>query len=151
MAARIYATAADLATYTGTAAPDNADALLAKASRMLDSAVFRLCWYVADQTTGMPTDSLVIDACRDATCAQVGWWLALGDSSGALGAGYGSVSIGSVSLSRSGRDGVVAPDGTDSPARQVAPEVWDVLGSPDLTPDKFRIGEVRTWDLWEWP
>lgn len=140
--ARIYATAADLAAYTGTTAPDNADALLAKASRFLDSAVFRLCWYAADPDTGLPTDPIVTAALRDATCAQAAWWDELGDSTGALGAGYGSVSIGSVSLSRSGRDGVVAPDGSESPARQVAPEVWDVLRQPDITPNQLWIGAV---------
>lgn len=147
--ARIYATSADLAAYTGEAAPPNADALLAKAVRFLDSNVLRLCWYCTDPTTGMPTDATVIEALRDATCAQVAWWTALGDNMGALGAGYGSVSIGSVSLSRSGKDGVVAPDGSDSAARQIAPEVWDVLTSPDLTARSFRIGEVRTWSLRE--
>jgi hypothetical protein len=29
-----------------------------------------------------------------------------------------------------------------SPARQIAEEVWDVLRSPDLTPDVLTIGLV---------
>lgn len=134
---RIYATAADMATYTGTAAPANADALLAKASRMLDSAVFRLCWYQAD-SDGLPTNDLVTAAFRDAVCAQVVWWDELGDSTGAMGAGWGSVQIGSVNLSRS----VTNVSADASPARQIAPEVWDVLRSPDLTPDVLTIGLV---------
>jgi hypothetical protein len=138
---RVYATSTDLAAYTGSSAPANADALLAKASRFLDSAVFRLCWFVAD-ANGLPTDTVVIAAFRDAVCAQAAWWGALGDSVGAIGAGYGSVEIGSVKLQRSGKDGVVAADGSDSPARQIAPEVWDVLRSPDLTLDHLWIGAV---------
>jgi hypothetical protein len=134
---RIYATAADMAAYTGTTAPADADALLAKASRFLDSAVFRLCWYQAD-SDGLPTNALVTAAFRDAVCAQAAWWDELGDSTGAMGAGWGSVQIGSVNLSRS----VTNVAASASPARQIAEEVWDVLRSPDLTPDVLTIGLV---------
>jgi hypothetical protein len=134
---RIYATADDMAAYTGTTAPADADALLAKASRMLDSSVFRLCWYQAD-SDGLPTNDLVTAAFRDAVCAQAAWWDELGDSTGAMGAGWGSVQIGSVNLSRS----VTNVSADASPARQIAPEVWDVLRSPDLTPDILTIGLV---------
>jgi hypothetical protein len=126
-----------MAAYTGTTAPADADALLAKASRMLDSSVFRLCWYQAD-SDGLPTNALVTAAFRDAVCAQAAWWDELGDSTGAMGAGWGSVQIGSVNLSRS----VTNVAASASPARQVAEEVWDVLRSPDLTPDVLTIGLV---------
>lgn len=135
---RIYATPDDLATYTGRPAPADAVRLLTRASQMLDSRVLRACWYVADPTTGIPTDLLVVAAFRDAVCAQVDWWQELGDSTGAAGAGWGGVKIGSVDLSRS----VTAVSGGDSPARQIAPQVWDALQSPDLTPDRFRLGAV---------
>lgn len=134
---RVYATSTDLAAYTGSSAPADADALLAKASRMLDSAVFRLCWFQADGD-GLPTDDLVTAAFRDAVCAQAAWWDQLGDSTGAQTAGWGTVQIGSVMMSRS----LTATAPTDSPARQIAPEVWDVLRSPDLTPDRLWIGAV---------
>jgi hypothetical protein len=134
---RIYATADDMAAYTGTTAPAGADALLAKASRFLDSSVFRLCWYQAD-SDGLPTNALVTAAFRDAVCAQAAWWDELGDSTGAMGAGWGSVQIGSVNLSRS----VTNVSADASPARQIAPEVWDVLQQPDLTPDILTIGLV---------
>lgn len=132
--ARVYATAADLVTYTGQAAPDDATALLVKASRFLDSNVFRLCWYEVD-AAGIPANAIVLAAFRDATCAQVAWWGELGDSTGAVGAGWGEVRIGSVILNRS----ATAVSGGDSPARQFAPEVWDVLQSSDLKPDLFRL------------
>lgn len=134
---RVYATSDDLAAYTGSSAPANADALLAKASRFLDSAVFRLCWYQADGD-GLPTNALVTAAFTNAVCAQAAWWDQLGDSTGAAAAGWGSVQIGSVQLGRS----VTAVSAADSPARQIAPEVWDVLQQPDLTPDILTIGLV---------
>ena len=136
--ARTYATPAELAAYTGQAAPADAAQLLTRASQMLDAQVFRLCWYVADPTTGLPTDTLVAAAFRDATCAQVQWWEELGDPLGAVGAGWGSVHIGTAHLQRS----VTAVSGADSPSRQPAPQVWDALTSPDLTPERFRIGSV---------
>lgn len=138
---RTYATAADYQEYTGQTPPADIDSMLAKAGRFLESNVFRLCWYLADQDTGMPTDQVVLDAFRDATCAQAQWWEELGDSIGATGAGWGEVRIGTVLLNRS----VTAVGQEASPARQIAAEVWDVLQSSDLTPDRFRIGEVWTW------
>ncbi|GAA2825347.1 hypothetical protein RMN57_13240 [Kitasatospora sp. CM 4170] len=136
--ARVYANPDDLTAYTGQPAPADATRLLTRASQMLDSQVLRACWYVADPTTGMPTDSLVLAAFRDAACAQVEWWQELGDSTGAAGVGWGGVKIGSVDLSRS----VTSVSGSDSPARQIAPQVWDALQAPDLTPDRFRLGAV---------
>lgn len=141
----IYATPDDLAAYPGGSAVSASDAptLLARAHRLLGASLFRFCWYQMGADT-LPSNTLVADAFRDAVCAQVVWWDELGDSIGALGAGYGSVSIGSASLSRSGRDGVVASDGSDSPARQIAPEVIDALRQPELTPDILTVGLVIT-------
>jgi hypothetical protein len=135
--ARSYATPDDLAAYTGQPAPDDATALLAKAARFLDANLFRLCAYLVGDT-GMPTDDLVAAAFRDAVCAQAAWWGELGDSTGAAAAGWGNVQIGSVTLGRS----VTATAAEDSPARQIAAEVWDVLSSPDLTPDRLYMGMV---------
>ena len=136
--ARIYATSAQYVTYTGQAAPSDIDARLAKASRFLDSQVFRLCWYEVVEATGLPSDALVIEAFRDAVCAQVQWGIDVGDTTGAAGVGWGTVEIGSVKLSRS----VTAVSGNDAPGRQIAPAVWDALRSPDLTPDLFLLGAV---------
>ncbi|WP_457028104.1 hypothetical protein [Kitasatospora sp. P5_F3] len=135
--ARVYATSAQYATYTGLAPDADTDRLLGNASKMLDAEVLRLCLFEAD-TDGYPTNQLVIEAFRDATCAQVQWWGEVGDSTGAAGAGWGSVEIGSVKLGRS----VTAVNGAASPAREVAPQVWDALQSPDLTPDIFVLGAV---------
>lgn len=64
----VYATSGDLATWTGAAAPDNATTLLRTASLLVRKAT-RAAIYNVD-STGAPTDTDVIDAFRDATCAQ---------------------------------------------------------------------------------
>ncbi|MEV7793419.1 hypothetical protein AB0O68_15710 [Streptomyces sp. NPDC087512] len=136
MAAPVYATVTDLADYLGTPAPDDADRLLTAASRMLDARVLAYCRYDVD-TAGMPTDPDVAEAIGRAVCAQVAWWGEVGDSTGAVGVGYGSVSIGSVNLGRS----VTSVSGDDSAARQLAPQVADELRAPHLH-GKLVIGAV---------
>lgn len=138
--ARIYATSADYQTYTGQTPPSGVDALLAKASRFLESGVFRLCWYEVD-VDGYPSNSVVRAAFTDATCAQAEWFDDVGDTTGAAGAGWTSVSLGGASLSRSGPN----VSGAASPAREIAPAVVDALSIPDLTPDVFRLGSVVDW------
>jgi hypothetical protein len=140
--ARVYATSADYQAYSGQAPDSDTARLLARASQFLDAQVFRLAVYNANATTGMPTDTAVIAAFRDATCAQVEWWAGVGDSTGASAAGYSTVKIGTAHLTRTAS----SPGGMDSPARQVAPAVWDLLNSPDLV-DVFRIGAQWT-GLW---
>ncbi|TMU98095.1 hypothetical protein [Streptomyces sp. DASNCL29] len=134
--ARVYATAADYQGYTGQDPPADVDQLLARATRMLEAQVLRMCWYDVD-ADGMPTNATVLEAIRRAVCAQVQWWGELGDSIGAAGVGWGSVGIGSVSLSRSG-----SASGSASAAREIAPQVGDELRSPDLIPEIFRLGAV---------
>ncbi|MFF3398246.1 hypothetical protein ACFYW6_07005 [Streptomyces sp. NPDC002659] len=136
--ARTYATSAQYVAYTGQAAPTDIDARLASASRFLDSQVFRMCSYEVVEATGLPSNALVIQAFADAACAQVKWGIDVGDTTGAAAVGWGTVEIGSAKLSRS----VTAVSGDDAPGRQIAPEVWDALRSPDLTPDVFQLGAV---------
>jgi hypothetical protein len=109
------------------APPVDAAHLLEGASRMLDARVLQYCRY--DVTTdGLPSDEDVAEAIGRAVCAQVAWWGEVGDSIGAAGVGYGSVSIGSVNLGRS----VTSVSGDDSAARQLAPQVLDELRAPHL-------------------
>ncbi|MCI3271396.1 hypothetical protein [Streptomyces cylindrosporus] len=138
--ARTYATQADYQSFTGQTPPTDINALLAKASRFLESNVFRLCRYEVD-ADGYPANTVVKQAFTDAVCAQAEWFDETGDTTGAAGAGWGSVSLGSAQLSRS----VTNVTGNASPAREVAPAAVDALSSPDLTPDIFRLGEVCTW------
>ncbi|MBL1107986.1 hypothetical protein JK361_25925 [Streptomyces sp. 5-8] len=136
---RVYATVDEYQAYTGapTATAQTAG-LLSRASRMLERLVLRYCVYDVDAVSGLPTHPLVAAAFRDAVCAQVAWWETVGDPSGADAVGWGSVAIGSVQLGRS----VTAVSGEDAPARQLAPEVWDALLDPALTPDIWQMGAV---------
>ncbi|MFI8104707.1 hypothetical protein [Streptomyces sp. NPDC086023] len=138
MTSRIYATAEQYETYTGGPAPADIEARLVQASRFLDAQVLRLCVYDADTSTGLPTNATVAAAFADAVCAQAQWGIEVGDTTGAAGAGWGWVEIGSVRLSRS----VTAVSGADAAGRQIAPAVWDALRSPDLTPALLVVGEV---------
>ncbi|MGW0495047.1 hypothetical protein ACWD0Z_06290 [Streptomyces sp. NPDC003007] len=138
--ARIYATSADYQQFTGQAPPPDIEALLAKASRFLEANVFRLCWYEVD-ADGYPSNAVVRQAFRDATCAQAEWFDDIGDSTGASAVGWASVKLGSASMSRP--EG--STSGSASAAREIAPAVADALGSADLTPDIFRLGAVVTW------
>ncbi|MGK5531538.1 hypothetical protein [Streptomyces sp. URMC 129] len=142
--ARVYATPGDYEAYTGSPAPEGALVLLARATGMLEARVLRLCRYETDGD-GMPTHPAVLAAVRDAVCAQVQWWDEIGDSTGAAGAGWGTVALGSARLGRSagGRSGGDADvSGAASAAREIAPQAWDAFRSPDLTPDLFRLGAV---------
>jgi hypothetical protein len=137
--ARVYATADQYETYTNGAAPADIDYRLARASSFLDAQVLRACWYAVGDS-GLPTAAVVAAAFAEAVCAQAQWGVEVGDITGAFMAGFGNATIGSVSLGRS----VTAVSGADSPGRQVAPAVWDALGSPDLTADIFRMGMVAS-------
>ncbi|MFK0124885.1 hypothetical protein ACIQSP_16410 [Streptomyces nigra] len=139
---RVYATTTDLANYLRAAPPLDSDQLLEAASRMLDSRVLRWCRYDVD-SDGLPTDLTVAAAISRAVCAQVAWWGEIGDSTGAAGVGYGSVSIGSVNLGRS----VTTVSGDDSAARQIAPQVWDELQDAALH-DLLIIGGVSSGGCW---
>ncbi|GAA1977398.1 hypothetical protein [Kitasatospora viridis] len=140
--ARIYATAADYQAYSGQPTDTDTDRLLGRAAAFLDAQVFRLCHYIADPVTTLPSDPIVAGAFRDAVCAQVEWWAAVGESIGIGGVGtYGTVRIGTVHM----QDPKVGT-ATTSAARQIAPAVWDALQSPDLAwPVHFQLGAVTMW------
>lgn len=94
-----YATSGQLATFTGSTAPADADRLLTRASELIDDHIAAALYDVDSQ--GVPTAQPVIDALANATCAQVEFWLT-GDeeedilgplesaSIGGMGQGYGS-------------------------------------------------------------
>lgn len=93
----VYATPEQLATYTGAPAPEGAERLLARASEDIDAAL--LTAYYATDDDGDPTEQHVVDALRDATCAQVEYQLATGDDGTGAAGVWDAVSIGPVSLS----------------------------------------------------
>ncbi len=96
-----YATSDDLATWTGATAPSNASALLRTSSLIVRRATMTAT-YATDEP-GLPTDADVVDALRDATCAQAAALAAndvdpAGAAAGAAGE-IASSSIGSASVS----------------------------------------------------
>ncbi|MER5482919.1 hypothetical protein ABT024_06845 [Streptomyces sp. NPDC002812] len=134
--ARIYASGEQFEEFTGEAAPADIEARLVRASTFLERRIFRYCLYAADATTGMPTNAVVLDAFARAAVAQVRWWAETGDELNAASR-FGSVSIGSVSLS--GRNTASSAGG-----REVADEALEALQSPDLTRDVFTLGAVSS-------
>lgn len=96
-----YADATDLATWTGSTAPDNATQLLRTASLVVRKATITAVY--ATDSTGAPSGTDEIDAFRDATCAQAAAMAAndvdpLAGQAGTSGA-VASTSIGSASIS----------------------------------------------------
>ncbi|CAL9607327.1 hypothetical protein SUDANB95_05516 [Actinosynnema sp. ALI-1.44] len=100
--ARVYATEADLIAYgapPGTVLPTGPEATrqLTRASARVDELLLTAL-YTTD-TNGMPTKAAVVQALKDATCAQVVWWATgAGDETGAASR-WTDVGIGSLKLS----------------------------------------------------
>lgn len=87
---------------TGTVPPADAGRLLARASELLDATVRQPFTVGPD---GLPTDPAIAQALSDACCAQVEFWLEVGeehDVQGQFGvindAGY-AVTVGTLSMS----------------------------------------------------
>ncbi|MFD4992835.1 hypothetical protein ACFWH7_04430 [Cellulosimicrobium cellulans] len=112
----VYATAADLAEppWSIQSPPSNVDQLLASASLLVLGAT-RPAVYDTNPE-GYPTDDVVREAFRDATCSQVTTWIALGIDPAAAGADAAtssgrvaaSKSFGPASVSYVGVEGAVA-------------------------------------------
>lgn len=107
---RIYATAADLAAYAppGVTVPDEPEAtrVLTRASERVDDALVSAIYRT--NSDGTPYDPDVVEALRNATCAQVVEWLRTGDEHGDAGQ-WQSVGIGSVNLARNTAAPTTAP------------------------------------------
>jgi hypothetical protein len=110
MAARVYATSADYTARTGQTAPADIERLLARASQDIDDALLTAL-YDTD-ADGMPLEAEVIDALRDATCAQVEYQQETGDTGTGAAGRWDSVSLGPVSLSGR-KDATSGPAGLD--------------------------------------
>ncbi|SRR6266704_2971505 len=98
-----YATAADLATFTGVATTDQPtdDRQLQRATDMIDAKLSGGSWYSTD-SLGIPSDPAVLAGLKNATCAQVEYWRATADELG-LAEDFELISIGSVTLNRGGK------------------------------------------------
>ncbi|TMR97538.1 hypothetical protein [Nonomuraea basaltis] len=133
MAALVYATAADYATYTGQAAPDGIDQVLARASERIDELLMGAV-YQTDETE-MPADADTREAIRRATCAQAAWTIAVGDPYGVASA-FKSVSIGSVKLDRAGGAGESGPP-------RYAQDALSILRTTGLLPG--YVIDISAW------
>ncbi|MFD8685369.1 hypothetical protein [Streptomyces sp. NPDC059651] len=136
----MYATAAQYEAIIGQTAPADIDARLGRASRFLDSRVFRLCWYDVDED-GLPTKQVVLDAFAAAVSAQVWEWNDTGDELGTAGR-YGSIKIGTLALTGPGSSSAT---GGPIGGRTVADTALEALRTPDLTADIFILGWVTSW------
>jgi hypothetical protein len=96
-----YATPADLAAWLGTDAPEDSERLLRRASELLDANVYGA--YAVDSATGLPADPDAAEALRDATCAQVEFWVEVGEAHDLDGGARSQVSIGGLAMQRPGR------------------------------------------------
>lgn len=94
-----YATEADLTAWlaAGTVV-DDADRLLQRASELLDDTV--TSGFAVDTVTDLPTDTDVAAAMRDACCAQVEYWLEVGEDHDVVGLAGTSVTIGHLTLAK---------------------------------------------------
>lgn len=104
-----YATLAELGTFTGSAPSDEAsqtiaERMLERASELLDDVV--VAAFAVDSVTELPTDAGIAAAMSDACCAQVEFWLEVGEESDVDGLAASDVSIGGYSGKRAP---VVAP------------------------------------------
>ena len=92
-----YATAEDLAAWLGKNPPADAGRLLTRASSLLDSSVY-VSFAVDD--SGLPCDAGVAAVLRDAVCAQVEFWLEVGEEHDVDGGAGSLVSVGGLSIQR---------------------------------------------------
>lgn len=74
--AAVYATRAELAAFLGVDAPAQAERLLRRASELVEDTVI-VGWEVDDN--GQPAEPGVVEAFRNAVCAQVEFWLEVGE------------------------------------------------------------------------
>jgi hypothetical protein len=94
-----YATVEDLTEWlpTGTAIPADAARVLGRASTLLDS-VIRAPFGVDDE--GLPTDETVAETLANACCAQVEYWIDLGEEHDIEGMAGTRVGVGHLQVER---------------------------------------------------
>ncbi len=127
--ARVYATIDDLTAWIGEYPPVNADVLLARASLTIEDLTVGVRYDVdGDQ---LPTDQAVIDAMRDAVCAQVAWWLAA-DQGACAGDAASGCQGGDPRLKRFDLNQTIA-------STSVAPDALKVLHVAGLQPAHIRM------------
>lgn len=129
-----YATTSDYRWFTDDEPDELTRGLLVAASRRIDRALLGACYDVDD--AGLPTDSDVTAALRDATCAQAEDWIDSGDLGTGNGVTYSDLAIGSVKVTRNGGASGNQPAGID-----IARKALDILFGVGLLPvDPMLVG-----------
>ncbi|MFD9813715.1 hypothetical protein [Streptomyces sp. NPDC059080] len=135
-----YATREQLAAYLGTAVPNDAERLIARASEDIDAALLTAV-YRTDEM-GYPVEARIRAALASAVCAQVEYWLATGEDGTGTGEQWDAVSIGPVSLS--GRSSSPSPPVVGGV--ELAPRAYRALHMAGLLPgDVLSSDEVCPW------
>lgn len=98
-----YASSAELEAFVSAtvwAAIDasDVDRLLARASEVVDDHC--LAGFVVDTDTSLPTDTDIAQAVQDATCAQVEYWVEVGEEHDVAGIAGRDVTIARFSIDR---------------------------------------------------
>jgi hypothetical protein len=113
----VYATAAELETWTGATAPADAARQLTRASELIDQALMTASY--ATDSSGDAVDVEVVSALRDATCAQVEFWMASDEQDDVLGPTQG-IAVGGLQEQYGAGDNRITPT-------HLAPRAWRVL------------------------
>lgn len=128
-----FANAADLAAWTGAAAPANATALLRKATSMILSAT-KLAIYATDTDTGLPSDPKILQCMNDAACIQAAALSALAINPLAGGVQQGGISsskkIGTASITTAGAEQTAAA--LAAAATSLVPDALEKLRQQNL-------------------
>jgi hypothetical protein len=98
-----YATSAELQAYLSAATwalidGDDVDRLLERATEIVDDHVRAA--FVVDDDTKLATDTDIAAALSDATCAQVEFWVEVGEEHDIAGMGDRQASIGHLSMEK---------------------------------------------------
>lgn len=130
---RSYATLTDLAAWLSAEPPPGSARRLVRATTKIDQLLVGMIYPVDDN--GYPTDTDHVAALRDAVCAQVEWWVEIGDISGSGVSSWWKP----VSTKASAAPKTANID-KESPARQqYAPLVVDLLREAGLLPIRAVI------------
>jgi hypothetical protein len=133
----VYATPDDLVPEWLTAEPPNAQRLLSSASRRVRNATVTAVY--ATTSVGLPIDSALVEALRDATCAQVAAWATVGIDPLAGGVQLGqrlvaskSLGSGSIAYDNGAAGSVTAMEARAAAATGLAPEAASILRDAGL-------------------
>lgn len=128
---RTYAEVSDVEAWTGQTAPDNAEAMVRRASTLVQAAC-RCDLYDTDPA-GLPAEDDVSDAMRDAVCAQVGVWQAADVDASAGAAGVSpSLTSSKILDAQVSYDGGGADSARRSSTARLDAESWMILRNAGL-------------------